>query len=112
MLASQAMNIRLTLSVFIVFAGGAIGPHRANGAEECGGEALGPRGRIHIPIGIADTVDTLKTFVEAEGCFSPGVGSFGVYFWVFDKQSRKLTAPTMGGIKCEHGLAEGKYLIP
>jgi len=73
---------------------------------------LSPRGRIHIPIGIADTVDTLKTFVEAEGSFSPGVGSFGVYFWIFDNQSRRLTAPTMDSAKCEHGLAEGKYLIP
>jgi hypothetical protein len=39
------------------------------------GGPLDPRGKIHIPIGIANTLDTLKTFVEAEGCFSPGVGS-------------------------------------
>ncbi len=81
-------------------------------AERDEPDDLAPRGRIHIPIGIADTVDTLKTFVEAEGSFSPGVGSFCVYFWIFDKQSRRLTAPTMEGIECEHGLAEGKYLIP
>ena len=34
--------------------------------------ALDPRGEIHIPIGIANTLDSLKTFVEAEGSFSPG----------------------------------------
>jgi hypothetical protein len=67
---------------------------------------------MHIPIGIANTVDTLKTFVEAEGNFSPGVGSYGVYFWVFDKRSGELAAPTMEAIECEHGLADGRYLIP
>ena len=41
---------------------------------------LDPVAAIHIPIGVANTVDTLKTFVEAEGGFSPGCGSFGVYF--------------------------------
>jgi hypothetical protein len=75
-------------------------------------EQLNPRGRIHIPIGIANTLDTLKTFVEAEGNFSPGVGSYGMYFWLFDKKATKLIAPTMNGVKCEHGLADGKYLIP
>ena len=34
-------------------------------------KALDPRGRIHIPIGNPDTLDTLKTFVEAEGALSP-----------------------------------------
>ena len=29
-------------------------------------DALNPRGRLHIPIGIVDSLDTLKTFVEAE----------------------------------------------
>jgi len=106
------MNIRLTLALVIVLAGGTIGPHRAPGAEAGAGEALAPRGKIHIPIGIADTVDTLKTFVEAEGSFSPGVGSYGVYFCIFDRQTGRLTAPTTEGIRCEYGLAEGKYLIP
>jgi len=75
-------------------------------------EQLNPYGRIHIPIGIANTLDTLKTFVEAEGSFSPGVGSYGIYFWLFDKKAGRLIAPTMDGVKCEHGLADGKYLIP
>jgi hypothetical protein len=73
---------------------------------------LDPRGRIHIPIGIPNTVDTLKTFVEAEGIFSPGVGSYGIYFWMFDLDSGKLTAPTMDGVVVEHGLSKGGLLIP
>src|SRR6266404_4931038 len=82
------------------------------GAEQPKRGPLDPRGTIHIPIGIANTVDTLKTFVEAEGVFSPGCASYGIYFWIYDPQSGKLTAPTMDGIKCEHGLAGTGYLIP
>ena len=84
----------------------------------CGGvlaaddAGLDPCGKIHIPIGIANSLDTLKTFVESEGCFSPGVGSCGVYFWLFDKKADRLFAPTMDGVKCAHGLADGRYLIP
>ena len=44
----------------------------AKGAEP---GPLDPRGEIHIPIGIANSLDTLKTFVEAEGNFSPGGGA-------------------------------------
>ena len=73
---------------------------------------LDPCGNVHIPIGIANSLDTLKTFVEAEGNFSPGVGSYGVYFWIFDKTAGRLVAPTMDGVKCEHGLAGGRYLMP
>src|SRR4051794_3046108 len=68
---------------------------------------LDPRGRMHIAIGIPDTVDTLKTFVEPEGNFSPGVGSYGVYFWVYDRKTGLLTAPTMDGVRVEYGLAPG-----
>ncbi len=73
---------------------------------------LDPRGRMHMPIGLADTVDRLKTFVEAEGNFSPGVGSYGLYFWVWDPQTQKLYAPTMEGVAHEHGLGKGGALIP
>ncbi|MGB2823525.1 MAG: hypothetical protein WBF17_21275, partial [Phycisphaerae bacterium] len=73
---------------------------------------LDPRGEVHIPIGIANTLDTLKTFVEAEGCFSPGAGSYGVYFWLWNPQTRKLTAATMPDVPCKHGLAPGGLLIP
>ena len=73
---------------------------------------LDPRGKIHIPIGIANTVDTLKTFVEAEGGFSPGCASYGIYFWIYDPATKKLSAATMDGVKCEHGLNGTGYLIP
>jgi hypothetical protein len=73
---------------------------------------LDPRGRLHLPIGIPNTVDALKTFVEAEGNFSPGFGTCGVYFWLWEPQSRRLHAPTQDGVKCEHGLTEGGLLIP
>ena len=74
--------------------------------------SLDPRGRIHIPIGIPNTVDTLKTFVEAEGNFSPGVGTYGIYFWLFDRDSGKLAAPTMESVPVNHGLSEGGLPIP
>ncbi len=84
-------------------------------ADRAGATSPGPfdpRGRIHIPIGVPDTLDTLKTFVEAEGNFSPGVGSYGIYFWLFDKTTARLFSPTMADVPCEHGLAEGGLLIP
>lgn len=73
---------------------------------------LDPRGEVHIPIGIANTLDSLKTFVEAEGVFSPGVGTYGIYFWVYDTEQKRLFAPTMDAVTCEHGLADRGYLIP
>ena len=83
-------------------------------AAPCGGgtSGLDPRGRLHVPIGEPNSVDTLKTFVEAEGNFSPGVGSYGIYFWVFDEAAGRLVAPTQDGVKCTHGLAPGGVLIP
>lgn len=87
----------------------------ADGAEagaEPDAAMLDPRGETHIPIGIANTLDSLKTFVEAEGIFSPGVGTYGIYFWVYDRATAGLFAPTMSEASCEHGLAEGGYLIP
>jgi hypothetical protein len=50
--------------------------------------------------------------VEAEGCFSPGVGSYGVYFWVYDVAAKRLAAATMADVKIEHGLTDEGYLIP
>lgn len=73
---------------------------------------LAPRGAVHIPIGIADTVDTLKTFVEAEGCFSPGVGSYGIFFAAFDPLTKTLLDPTRPGVAVAHGLSRGGALIP
>ena len=73
---------------------------------------LDPRGEIHVPIGIPNTLDALKTFVEAEGCFSPGFGTHGIYFWVYDHASKRLVAATMDGVACERGLATQGRLIP
>jgi len=73
---------------------------------------LDPCGKRHIPIGIANTLDTLKTFVEPEGGFSPGVGSYGICFWLYDADGGKLHAPTMDGVKVEHGLSGAGLLIP
>ncbi|MBN1123540.1 MAG: hypothetical protein JXA82_00935 [Sedimentisphaerales bacterium] len=75
-------------------------------------EGLDPVGKMHIPIGLANTLDTLKTFVEAEGCFSPGVGSYGIYCWIYDESQKKLYAPTMPEIVCERGLGEAGKLLP
>jgi hypothetical protein len=72
---------------------------------------LDPAAKLHIPIGIPNTVDTLKTFVEAEGCFSPGFATFGVYAWVLDEENR-IRAPGMPGGECTHGLPDGGGLIP
>src|SRR6516225_7104758 len=82
------------------------------GAPAIPAASLDPRGQIHIPIGIANTLDTLKTFVEAEGNFSPGFGSHGVYFWIHDREAGRLFAPTMDDVRCSHGLREGGLLIP
>lgn len=74
--------------------------------------ALDPRGEMHIPIGIANTLDSLKTFVEAEGNFSPGLGTYGIYFWLYDSTTERLFAPTMKDVSCEHGLDPGGGLLP
>jgi len=74
-------------------------------------EDLDPGAQSHIPIGIPNSVDTLKTFVEAEGCFSPGFATFGVYAWVRDADG-KLYAATQPDSGCTHGLASGGLLIP
>ena len=66
-----------------------------------------PRGKQHIAIGIPNTLDTLKTFVEPEGCFSPGVGSYGVYFWIVRRNEFKVFTPALDGAKLEYGLENG-----
>ncbi len=73
---------------------------------------LDPRGQIHVPIGIPNTVDTLKTFVEAEGNFSPGFATYGIYFWLYDPNTQQLIAPTAPGAEHERGLAMRGALIP
>ena len=87
-------------------------PESVAGEKKDSAAGLDPRAGMHIPIGLPNTVDTLKTFVEAEGCFSPGFGSYGLYFWLYDSAAGKLTAPTMPGVSCAHGLLRKDSLIP
>ncbi len=64
--------------------------------------------QLHIPIGVPDMPDTLKTFVEPDGSFSPGFGSFGVSFrlpGIGATIDGKRGTPT-------HGLRGGGLLIP
>jgi hypothetical protein len=78
-----------------------------------GAGELAPRGKVHIPIGIAHTNDRPKTFVEPEGCFSPGVGSYGIYFDASDPGAGNVqVAPTDRSVKVEYGLPPGGALIP
>lgn len=95
--------MRAGLASIIVFVLAACSPAPAHD------RGLDPRGRVHIAIGVPGTVDTLKTIVEAEGNFSPGVGSYGIFFWLYDG---KLTAPTMDGVEVEYGLGRNGALVP
>ena len=97
-------------SLFFLVALASFGLLRAVESDDAA--TLDPLGQAHIPIGIANTLDSLKTFVEAEGNFSPGVGTYGIYFWLYDRAANKLFAPTTDAVACEHGLAEGGHLIP
>ncbi|HEY3283891.1 MAG TPA: hypothetical protein VGN26_16615 [Armatimonadota bacterium] len=51
---------------------------------------LDPRGGPHIAIGIASSLDAVKTLVEAEGGFSPGLGTFGVSVWLWEADAQGL----------------------
>ena len=72
---------------------------------------LDPVGTLHIPIGLADSRDSLKSFVEAEGGFSPGFATYGISYWIYDRTNGKLHAGT-DGRPVEHGLSAGGRLIP
>jgi hypothetical protein len=75
------MRYRLLPAVVAIAAAGALA---AAGARS----ELDPRGEIHIPIGIADT---LKTFVEAEGIFMQSV-----HFRALQKMRCCSTRPLVG----------------
>ena len=77
-----------------------------------GADHLNPRGRTHIPIGIANSLDSLKTFVEAEGNFSPGFATYGIYFWIYDPVKKELASPTLDHVAVQHGLTPSGALIP
>lgn len=54
-----------------------------------------PRGDAHIVLGVPGSLDALKTFAEPGNSFSPGVRSFGVSLWVYDRISGRLHAPEL-----------------
>jgi hypothetical protein len=98
---------RLILALVAVVAVGAIQPPNSPAADP-----LDPLGKIHLPIGIPNSLDTLKTFVEAEGNFSPGFGTYGIYFWLVDPSTGQFICPTAPGATHERGLAPDGALIP
>jgi hypothetical protein len=72
------------------------------------------KSQLHIPIGVPDAPDTLKTFVEPDGSFSPGFGSFGVSFRLPEEPNANaaMSAKTSSGAAASHGLRSGGLLIP
>lgn len=105
-LSSQELSLVLRILATIILSSGNL-PEAAENRHQ-----LDPLGNVHIPVGIPNSLDSLKTFVEAEGSFSPGIGSYGIYFWVFDPVRNTLTAPTSEQVRCTRGLAEDRLLIP
>ncbi len=53
---------------------------------------IAPRSDQHTVIGVPNSRDHRKTFVEPGGSFSPGVGSFGVSTWIYDHLQEQLFA--------------------
>jgi len=86
--------------------------HLPENAASPGRVHLDPRGRVHLPIGLPNTLDTLKTFVEPEGCFSPGFGTYGVYVWLYDRAGKRLIAGTQPDVPMRYGLGEGGKIVP
>ncbi|MBN2473928.1 MAG: hypothetical protein JXB62_04940 [Pirellulales bacterium] len=103
-------RIRPLLSAMVLAATVMLAADASDRAQAAG--PFDPKGRSHVPIGIVNTVDTLKTFVEAEGNFSPGFATYGIYFWLYDPAVRQLTAPTADGARCAWGLGGTGHLIP
>jgi hypothetical protein len=59
-------------------------------------------------VGTPGLADDLKTFVEPGGAFSPGVGTYGVTFWVYDRRDKRLySAETYRLEDLSFGLAAG-----
>ena len=71
-----------------------------------------PAGDAHMIVGMPHSADALKTIVESEGNFSPGSGSYGIYFWATEPTTGKLTAPTMAMSNHKRGLPEDGSLVP
>lgn len=92
----------------------------SNYSESANRGPLDPRGRIHTPIGIANTVDTLKTFVEAEGNREAGYDTLHAHlehpqmrgWYAFDEGGkngsggwRRVRTTWNGNVAMPHGWA-------
>ena len=64
--------------------------------------------QVHLPIGIPNSVDTLKTFVEADGTFSPGFATYGISLVAHD--GKRGWIPDLR--TTTRGLSPSGYLIP
>ena len=71
-----------------------------------------PQSRVHVPIGIPNTLDALKTFVDGDGSFSPGFATYGIYFWLYDTDARKLLTPSSQGALLSQSFRAPGVLIP
>jgi hypothetical protein len=77
-------------------------------AEACRLPIPGPVGPVHAVIGSPNALDDTKSFVEPDGSYSPGIGSFGVGFTVRDSEP---PGATLAFETVEYGLTGG-LLIP
>ncbi len=75
-------------------------------------QSCDPQSKIHVPIGIPNSLDTVKTFVDADGSFSPGFATYGVYFWLYDPQSNALLTPSSPGATMTRGFRAPGVMIP
>ncbi len=67
-----------------------------------------PANLTHTLVGTPGLADELKTFVEPGGAFSPGVGTYGVTFWVYDRHDQRLYAAETYPLEAlSFGLAAG-----
>ena len=66
---------------------------------------------IHVPIGSINSLDALKTFVEDNGSFSPGLMSFGVHPAFRDRDTGKNHVPIRDDGTLKQSLVDG-CLIP
>jgi len=69
-----------------------------------------PANLTHTLIGLPGSPDDMKTFVEPGGAFSPGVGTYGLTFWVYDRRQRMLYAPETYRLDDLTLTLEGGYL--
>jgi hypothetical protein len=72
------------------------------------GRWIFPANLTHTLIGTPGLAEDLKTFVEPGGSFSPGVGTYGITFWIYDRDQNQLyAAETYQSEDLSFGLAEG-----